>query len=77
MLENKPPALEEAYRKIRHLEIEKEALKKEIENESAKNKNRKNRIKEIDGEIGNWQEKAKGLELKWQNEKGSSGNSFH
>ncbi len=69
MLENKPPALEEAHQKIMRLEIEKEALKKEIDNESAEEKNIKNRIKEIDKEIGNLYEKTKELELKWQNEK--------
>jgi len=31
MLENKPPILEDAHRKIMRLEIEKEALKKEID----------------------------------------------
>jgi len=66
MLENKPPVLEDAHRKIMRLEIEKEALKKEVENG---NKEQKNRIKEIDKEIGNLTEKTKELELKWQNEK--------
>ena len=70
MLENKPPALEEAHRKIMRLEIEKEALKKEVENDSDDRKNIKGRIKDIDKEIGNLQEKTKELELKWQNEKG-------
>ena len=70
MLENKPPVLEEAHRKIMRLEIEKEALKKDIDSESVDGKNIKNRIKEIDSEIGNLQEKTKELELKWQNEKG-------
>ncbi|MCE9585049.1 AAA family ATPase [Candidatus Nomurabacteria bacterium] len=63
-LENKPPVLEEAHRKIMRLEIEKEALKKEIENKEAKS-----RVKDIDKEIGNLKEKTKELELKWQNEK--------
>ncbi len=76
MLENKPPVLEEAHRKTMRLEIEKEALKKEIsasggeENQDKqKEKEIKNRIKEIDKEIGNLSEKTKELELKWQNEK--------
>ena len=64
-LENKPPMLEDAHRKIMRLEIEKEALKKESE----ENKDAKNRIKDIDKEIGNLREKTKELELKWQNEK--------
>jgi ATP-dependent Clp protease ATP-binding subunit ClpB len=66
MLENKPPVLEDAHRKIMRLEIEKEALKKEKE----KKGEIKNRIKEIDKEIGNLSEKTKELELKWANEKG-------
>ncbi|MES3032111.1 MAG: AAA family ATPase [Patescibacteria group bacterium] len=81
MLENKPPILEDAHRKIMRLEIEKEALKKEItglggdltkeEKEKAKEKTSeiKNRLKEVDKEIGNLHEKTKELELKWQNEK--------
>lgn len=64
-LENKPPALEEAHRKIVRLEIEKEALKKE----NGEGRQTKNRIKEIDKEISNLREKTKELELKWQNEK--------
>ncbi|MFH1201129.1 MAG: AAA family ATPase [bacterium] len=77
MLENKPPILEDAHRKIMRLEIEKEALKKEITSngEEPKNKEKdkeiKNRIKEIDKEIGNLTEKTKELELKWANEKGT------
>ncbi|MBU0612174.1 AAA family ATPase [Patescibacteria group bacterium] len=64
-LENKPPVLEDAHRKIMRLEIEKEALKKESEN----NKQTKNRVKDIEKEISNLREKTKELELKWQNEK--------
>lgn len=74
MLENKPPVLEDAHRKIMRFEIEKEALKKEIsshmgDTNHTKQKEIKNRIKEIDKEIGNLSEKTKELELKWQNEK--------
>ncbi len=68
-LENKPPVLEDAHRKIMRLEIEKEALKKEIENDTKDGKITKNRIREIDKEIANLHEKTKELELKWQNEK--------
>ena len=64
MLENKPPVLEEANRKTMVLEIEKEALRKEISTNEIKN-----RLKEIDTEIGNLSEKTKELELKWKNEK--------
>lgn len=77
MLENKPPVLEDAHRKIMRLEIEKEALKKEIsvlskeKNKEAKEKEKeiKNRVKEVDKEIGNLSEKTKELQLKWNNEK--------
>jgi ATP-dependent Clp protease ATP-binding subunit ClpB len=77
MLENKPPVLEEAHRKIMRLEIEREALKKEISAtsesmfgaEKKKEKNNKERIKNIEKEISNLKEKTKEIELKWQNEK--------
>lgn len=73
MLENKPPVLEDANRRTMRLEIEKEALKKELisseKNNKEKHKEVKNRIKEIDKEIGNLTEKTKELELKWANEK--------
>ncbi|MDQ5954828.1 MAG: ATP-dependent Clp protease ATP-binding subunit ClpB [Patescibacteria group bacterium] len=69
-LENKPPVLEEAHRKIMRLEIEKEALKKEASVvRGIKEKEIKSRVKEIDKEIGNLHEKTKELELKWQNER--------
>ena len=77
MLENKPPVLEDAHRKIMKFEIEKEALKKELsvlsgeknKEEKEKEKELKNRVKEVDKEIGNLYEKTKELELKWTNEK--------
>ncbi len=73
MLENKPPILEDSNRKTMRLEIEKEALKKEIGSleggKKEKQKEIKNRIKEIDKEIANLSEKTKELELKWANEK--------
>jgi ATP-dependent Clp protease ATP-binding subunit ClpB len=72
MLENKPQVLEDAHAKIMRFEIEKEALKKEVSqggDDKTKTKQIKNRIKEIDKEIGNLTEKTKELELKWQNEK--------
>lgn len=71
-LENKPPVLEEAHRKIMRFEIEKEALKKELslsDIEKDKEKELKNRVREIDKEIGNLKEKTKELELKWNNER--------
>jgi ATP-dependent Clp protease ATP-binding subunit ClpB len=67
-LENKPPELEDAHRKIMRLEIEKRALEKEAEEESGNGK-ASQRIKEIDAEIGELREKTSELELKWKNEK--------
>jgi ATP-dependent Clp protease ATP-binding subunit ClpB len=71
-LENKPPILEDAHRKIMRFEIEKEALLKEIARASIKSeehKDAKNRVKDIDKEIANLREKTKEIELKWKNEK--------
>lgn len=69
-LENKPVKLEEAHRKIMRLEIEKEALSKELETSEALHKmDTKNRLKEINQEIGNLREETHELELKWKNEK--------
>lgn len=66
-LENKPPLLEETDRKIRRLEIEREALKKDEDTASAKEI--KERVKAIDTEIADLREKTAELELKWKNEK--------
>ena len=68
-LENKPPVLEDAHRKIMRLEIEKEALKNEIENNTEVSNDTKSRIKDIEKEIANLHEKTREIELKWQNEK--------
>ena len=71
-LENKPPVLEDAHRKIMRFEIEKEALSKEITrdgNKSEVNKKTERRIKEIEKEISNLKEKTHEIELKWKNEK--------
>ena len=66
-LENKPPLLEDTDRKIRRLEIERQALQKDIEGEHGKEI--KDRIKAIDAEIADFKEKTGELELKWKNEK--------
>ena len=66
-LENKPPLLEETDRKIRRLEIERQALQKDLEGERAKEI--KDRIKVIDKEVADLKEKTSELELKWKNEK--------
>lgn len=69
-LENKPPILEETHRKIMRLEIEREALKKDVDASiEAGSKKAKDRIKEIEKEIADLREKTAELELKWSNEK--------
>ncbi len=70
-LENKPAVLEEAHRRIMRLEIEKEALKKDLEKDASTQsvKNAKSRIKDIDLEIANTEERTKELETKWKTEK--------
>ncbi|KKW28167.1 MAG: ATP-dependent chaperone ClpB [Candidatus Kaiserbacteria bacterium GW2011_GWB1_52_6] len=65
-LENKPPALEEAHRKITRLEIEREALKKEAEAEDGK---ARTRVKSIEKEVADLKDGTRELELKWKNEK--------
>jgi ATP-dependent Clp protease ATP-binding subunit ClpB len=66
-LENKPPVLEESDRKIRRLEIERQALQKDMEGEHGKEI--KERLKLIDAEIADLREKTAELDLKWKNEK--------
>lgn len=66
-LENKPPALEETDRKIRRLEIEREALKKDLDGEHGKEI--RDRIKGVEKDIADLREKTSELELKWKNEK--------
>ncbi|MDP3645995.1 MAG: AAA family ATPase [bacterium] len=65
-LENKPPALEEAHRKITRLEIEREALKKEAEAEEGK---ARTRTKTIEKEVADLRDGTRELEQKWKNEK--------
>ena len=69
-LENKPPILDEAHRKIMRLEIEKEALTKElVAHNDGESTTTKKRIATIEEEIANVKEKTHELELKWKNEK--------
>ena len=72
-LENKPPQLEETDRRIRRLEIEKQALQKDDETEAGKvpehAKEIRERLKVIEKEIADLREKTGELELKWKNEK--------
>jgi len=65
-LENKPPVLEEAHRKIMRLEIEREALKKEAEEGAPV---AKARVKAIEEEVADLKDGTHELELKWKNEK--------
>jgi len=67
-LENKPEELVEADRKVRRLEIEREALRKEVEISDRKKKI-KTRLSDIDKEIGELREQTANLETKWNNEK--------
>ncbi|HEY4493786.1 MAG TPA: AAA family ATPase [Candidatus Paceibacterota bacterium] len=68
-LENKPAALEDSHRKIMRLEIEREALKKELADNTGDEKTHRNRLKDIEKEVADLREETKELELKWQNEK--------
>jgi len=71
-LENKPPLLEETDRKIRRLDIEFTALKKDDEAHTADGhagKNVKSRMKIIEKEIAELREQTSDLEQKWKNEK--------
>lgn len=63
-LESKPVELDKLHRRLIQLEIEREALKKEKDEDS------KERLKKTTKEIEELSEKAKGMELKWQEEKG-------
>jgi ATP-dependent Clp protease ATP-binding subunit ClpB len=71
-LENRPEELVETDRLIRRLEIEREALRKEVETTENKKKV-KDRIKDIEKEIGEYRETTSNLETKWNNEKEALG----
>ena len=66
-LETMPPELEETNRKVMRLEIEKEALKKELN--GSKKKETQKRVDVIEKEIADFKEKTSEVELKWKNEK--------
>ncbi len=59
-MDSMPQALDDAQRKIKQLEIEREALKREGDDY---------RLKKIDEDLANLRETAKGLKAKWQAEK--------
>lgn len=67
-LENKPPVLEDAHRRIMRLEVEKEALRKDAEAEDGE-RGAKTRVKAIEREIAELKEKTSEIELRWKNEK--------
>ena len=62
-LESKPVELDKMHRKLMQLEIEQEALKKEKDADS------KDRLQIVKKEAEELAEKAKGMELRWQEEK--------
>lgn len=70
-LENKPTVLEEAERKIMRLEIEREALSKDLNDKlsTTDEKEIKNRIKKIEVEIADIREKTNEIATRWKNEK--------
>ena len=74
-LENMPPVLEETRRKVMRLEIEKEALKREIPKNdrnhlgTSKGKEVVARIKKIEEEIADLKEKTSDVEIRWKTEK--------
>ncbi len=70
-LENKPPVLEDAHRKIMRLEVEKEALKKDAAREDGKSA--KARTKVIEKDIADLREKTAEIEMRWKNEKQTLG----
>ncbi len=69
-LENKPDELVAADRSVRRLEIEREALRKDEQIADTEGKRKiKNRLTEIEREIGELREKTAALDAKWNNEK--------
>ena len=66
-LENKPPMLEDAHRKIMRLEVEREALRKDAAEEG--DRPAKTRTKVIERDIAELKEKTSELEQRWKNEK--------
>lgn len=69
-LENMPVVLQETNSKVMKLEIEREALKKDV---GSKNGKVKNRLQDIEKEIADLKEKTAEINLKWKNEKESVG----
>ena len=63
-VDSKPIAIDTLHREMRHLEIEREALKKE------KNEAAKERLSILEKELSELKEKSRALELHWKREKG-------
>lgn len=63
-IDSKPIVLDQLHRKIRQLEIEREALKAEKDDSAAKA-----RLKELEKELAGLNEENRELELHWKNEK--------
>ncbi len=75
-LENKPPVLEDAHRRIMRLEVEKEALRKDASVEEEEKSSKKSapkkassRVKVIEKEIADLREQTSEIESRWKNEK--------
>jgi ATP-dependent Clp protease ATP-binding subunit ClpB len=68
-LENKPEELDEAHRKIQRLEIEREALDKEIVAHADSMSSVKKRLDDIDKEIADIRYKVKDLEVRYNTER--------
>ncbi len=62
-IDSMPEELDKIKRRIKQLEIEKEALKKESDSDSKEN------LKNLNKELNDLKEKSKQLELHWKNEK--------
>ena len=62
-IDSKPIEIDRLDKKVRRLEIEREALKKESDDKA------KTRLKALDKELSEIQEKQRAMELKWQKEK--------
>ena len=72
-LENKPPALEDAHRKIMRLEVEKEALRKDAGSDESvatvAGKRARARVKVIEKDIADLKDQTHEIESRWKNEK--------
>ncbi len=66
-IDSMPEELDEVERRIKQLEIERQAVRKE------KDESSKSRLRKIEAETANLKEQAKGLRLHWQMEKESIG----